>query len=93
MAKLKARGRTELYRVELKRDVAGYKDYKTTLALMSDGVVLTKRSYKVESFTGDVSNQKWETRSTRWTVYDNLARGFTSEGWLAAKLEKGWVRV
>lgn len=78
MAKLKARGRDEIYRVEKweVRDPAHpYDRVKVTKALMSDGNILIKRD------------------SGTWTVHGKIKPGLTPEAALKINLDKGFTIV
>lgn len=82
MAKLSARGRTELYRV------AKQLEGTTTIhkrALMSDNVILA--SYSFLEYDGR------HRRSSGWHVHGKLKTGVTPEQWLERRLSEGWTRV
>lgn len=95
MAKLSARGRTEIFR--LIRHLPDDKDAtnnKQFLVLMSDRNILFKRTHDwkpdspgASSFGG---SNHW---SSGWTRYAKMKKGVTPEQWLAHKLEGGWTRV
>lgn len=89
MAKLSARGRTELARVAREqhytdRLTGEFKEYTVRLALMSDGKVLIKRSWRDEN---------GKTANSGWTVRGTLKKGITTEQWVERRLADGWVKV
>lgn len=86
MAKLSARGRTELARVRKTCD-----KYKRTLALMSDGKVLSK----LQAFMAATPYTPAHWHDYGWTVKAKIKDGVTVEQFVAAHVNEraGFVEV
>lgn len=80
MAKLSARGRTELHRVSKTNGTTVRK-----LALMSDNTVL--QCYTFVEYDGR------SRRNTGWGVVGKLRKEIKPETWLENKLNDGWVKI
>lgn len=92
MAKLSARGRTELVRMEKedsapKSDIITYE--RTTYALMSDGNILQKRDVIFPA--GPYDNGKDRKHKYNWTVKGKLKKDVTREQFIAAYSKRGFV--
>lgn len=85
MAKLSARGRTVVYTVRQTRTTEDGES-TTTVALMSDNVILQKYSFPFEY-------SKSGRHTTIWKVRGKLKEGSTPAQWLEHKIKNGWEQV
>lgn len=95
MAKLSARGRKELARVEreesvLTKPVGGVDWRRNTYALMSDGTILNK--YDVR-FVADSFNKEPRKHSYGWTVWKKVKPEVTAEKFVAYFIKRGFQQV
>ena len=92
MAKLTARKRTELARVERERDVTDSSLItweRRTLALMSDGTVLEKRDVRFKP----TSYSEGERHSYGWKVLGKAKADLTPDRFREVYLAKGFVNA
>jgi hypothetical protein len=85
MAKRAAGGRSEVYRVQLHRDLSLGASYNVTRLLMSDGKVLEQ--------VASMRNDNTMKEITGWTVRAKLGKAETPEQWLSNYISKNWERV
>jgi hypothetical protein len=96
MAKLKARGREEIFRVTISRPAAdtstGVETVQDFRSLMSDGNILTRRLLR---YTPEEAAKNYGKRSHDygWTVKGRARAGLSLEQLLKIYLDKGWEVV
>jgi hypothetical protein len=94
MAKLSARGRTEIYRVTKSYQVRPDEDVtlrKKTVCLMSDGNVLEKITVRFKPM-GSWDDPKGRLHDWGYKVKGKIASGHSNEEWLAKHLAAGFVK-
>lgn len=96
MAKLSARGRTEIYRVEKEDSISedskqmGVIKRVLKKALMSDNKIL---SNQVTWFTYEYHPSGQRRNDYGWTVRGSLKDGATPDSWLQSYLKQGYTKV
>ena len=92
MAKLSARGRTEIFRME-KEDNAPKSDLityeRSTIALMSDGNILQKRDVIFPA--GPYDNGKDKRHTYNWTVKGKIKLGVHPDQLMAVYIKRGYT--
>jgi len=87
MAKLSARGRTEVARFESSTPDHG--TAKRSYVLMSDSTVLWKATWRSEA----TEYSKARTVSSGWRKHGKLKSGVDPQDWIDAMAKKGFVRI
>lgn len=93
MAKLSARGRTEIHRVKKEMAVKPDDDVsyrKQTVCLMSDGTVLEKMTVRFKPIMS-FDDPKGRLHDWGFKVKGKIKAGVTAEAWLAKYLASGYV--